>query len=256
MSGKKRSTINSIINRKIDKWIDSIKDERLKRKIKSKIIVTGGCITSMLLGEKINDFDIYFMDKDIAAQVAQYYVSDGMEVRVEEDRVSIFIQSAGVAKRKKKGDYSPLFFSSNAITLSNKIQLILRFCGDVEEIHANFDFVHATNYWTNETGVVFKEEALLATLSKNLVYSGSRYPICSIFRAKKFIKRGWKINAGQYLKMAFQISDLNLYDVAVLEDQLIGVDTAYFAILIETIRKNNTENKRDYVLEVINRMFG
>jgi hypothetical protein len=38
------------------------------------------------------------------------------------------------------------------------------------------------------------------------------------------------------LKMMFQVSDLDLKNPDVLEEQLIGVDIAYFSTLIEVLR--------------------
>jgi hypothetical protein len=94
-------------------------------------------------------------------------------------------------------------------------------------------------------------------MSKTLVYRGSLYPICSIFRSKKFIERGWKINAGQYLKMVMQIHDLDLQDYVVLEEQLTGVDMAYFSEVLGAVKKQNPlELDQAYLVEVINRMFG
>jgi hypothetical protein len=43
---------------------------------------------------------------------------------------------------------------------------------------------------------------------------------------KKFIQRGWTVN-GRNLKMLFQVSELDLKNIEVLEEQ-IGVDVAYF----------------------------
>lgn len=39
--------------------------------------------------------------------------------------------------------YNVQFMTSNAITLSNGLQIIVRFTGDPETIHSNFDFIHA-----------------------------------------------------------------------------------------------------------------
>src|SRR3546814_1364029 len=46
--------------------------------------------------------------------------------------------------------YRPVFMSTNAITLSDKIQIVLRFYGEADAIHENYDFVHCTNYWTSK----------------------------------------------------------------------------------------------------------
>lgn len=266
----KLKTIDSIINKKIDHWISSIDDESVRQGLKENVIVTGGCITSMLLNEDVNDFDIYFKDSNIAKRVAEYYTKDEMgdydmiiegpndDYFVEKGRVKIFLKSRGILNKKKKDvmKYEPVYFSSNAITLSDKIQLIMRFTGSPEEIHSNYDFIHVTNYWTSKTGLVVNKEALVSILTKELVYRGSRYPICSVIRTRKFIKRGWTINAGQYLKMAFQINDLNLNDPRVLEDQLVGVDSAYFEALIEKLNdKNYQDLSGDKICEIIDEIF-
>jgi hypothetical protein len=172
-------------------------------------------------------------------------------------------------------EYKPIFLSSNAITLSGKIQIILRFYGEPHVIHENYDFVHCTCYWTSwnyvheaiqsqlylssstEKGtLVLPAAALHALMAKELIYIGSKYPICSVIRLRKFIKRGFTINAGQIVKMAMQISDLDLKDVKVLEDQLTGVDVAYFAQLINAVNRAEPEKVNTaYVCEIIDRMF-
>ncbi|HXJ41375.1 MAG TPA: hypothetical protein VNH18_18985, partial [Bryobacteraceae bacterium] len=60
-----------------------------------------------------------------------------------------------------------------------------------------------------------------------------------LFRLRKFIKRGWSINAGQILKIAFQVSELDLNNLEVLEDQLTGVDVAYFVQLITKLKEKD-----------------
>lgn len=138
----------------------------------------------------------------------------------------------------KRGRYRVLFVTSNAITLSDKMQLIIRFQGEPDQIHENFDFRHACSYWTSwERKLVCPSDVLLCIMSKELRYMGSRYPICSVIRLRKFLARGYTVNAGQIVKMAWQISKLNLADPNVLEDQLVGVDSAYFAQVISCLKE-------------------
>ena len=157
--------------------------------------------------------------------------------------------------------YRPVFLSSNAITLSNDIQLVIRFYGDPEEIHENYDFVHCTNYWlSSDRKVHVNQDALECILTKELKYNGSKYPLASIIRTRKFIGRGWKINAGQYFKMGYQVSKLNLDSIEVLRDQLVGVDSAYFAEVISAIDKKRTDDpdwKLDntYLVTLIDKIF-
>lgn len=346
----KTKTINAVINKKINEWLNSIDDKNLVKKIKNDIIVTGGAITSMLLNEPVNDFDIYFKTKSSLKLISEYYtkifndnnknefnkikkplhawVLDGedvdlwkqnkkrlsefafdysdftynevldnedtriivsdMIVNTDKDRIKIIINSDGIAEdsdikadvneydinkyiealedadsitlTKTKNKYQPIFLSSNAITLSNDIQIVVRFYGNIEEIHGNYDFVHATNYWTYNTGTVLNLRALEATINKELFYIGSKYPICSLVRTRKFIKKGWQINAGQYVKMAFQISKLDLENISVLEDQLVGVDSLYFLRFINTLKNDSKQNgfilNQEYLSTVLDKIFG
>ncbi|TXH50301.1 MAG: hypothetical protein E6Q97_20740 [Desulfurellales bacterium] len=163
---------------------------------------------------------------------------------------------------ESKNEFRPIFMSSNAITLSDKIQIVIRFSGEPNEIHANYDFVHCMCSWTSwNRELTTPQEALHAMMSRTLTYIGSLYPVCSVIRTRKFIQRGWRITAGQYLKMAFQIADLNLRDVRVLEDQLTGVDSAFFYQLISIVRKDVEEGKKPedidvaYISQLVDRIF-
>ena len=215
-----------------------------------------------------------------------------MFVRTETDRVKIVVKSSGVAAEDADGDqpayqyfesqapeaveeyvekvleakaekeekpyYRPVFLSANAISLSGDVQLIIRFFGKPDEIHENYDYVHATNYWTSwDRKVVYRPEALECLLTKELRYIGSKYPICSLIRARKFIQREWTINAGQYLKIAMQIHELNLKDYTVLEEQLVGMDVAYFMQVLNALKEKDSK-KLDtaYLIEIIDRIFG
>lgn len=326
------------LKRKFDDWANSITDKNVQKMVKIHSIITGGCITSLLLGEHVNDYDIYFSDMETAYAVAKYYVdifnkksknhknrfnyhhralvlkggsSEYIEKQIKEQneqkwrstmlnipesRVKIVIRSDGVAecetdgtvkrpdpneiltdmddidyekevepkpkKDEPKKKYQLKFLTSNAITLSNKIQCTTRFYGTPEEIHKNYDYIHCTNYWTSwYNQLVLNSNALEAILDKRLVYQGSKYPLSSVIRMRKFLRKGWKINAGQVLKMCFQLSELNLQDVEVLEDQLIGVDTMYFMDLIENIKHMKSQDPefqidKDYVCTLADKIFG
>jgi len=162
---------------------------------------------------------------------------------------------------ENKGKYRPVFFTTNAISLSNNIQLIIRFYGEPDQIHENYDFEHCCCSWDSKTGkLITPNEALLAILNKDLFYRGSKYPLCSVIRTRKFLARGWKINAGQYLKMCFQISELDLQNIDVLEDQLIGVDTVYFTQVVTALRKMqlsdpNFSFNATYLSTIVDRIF-
>lgn len=69
--GYKAKTIKSVLRKKVDDWLASIEDEEVRKLAQKNTVVTGGCIASMLLGEPVNDFDIYFQDFATTKAVAE-----------------------------------------------------------------------------------------------------------------------------------------------------------------------------------------
>lgn len=290
--------IGKALNAKLNHWLKHIEDEEIKKIIKENAIITGGALVSLLQGEQPNDYDVYFKTHDSCLAVSNYYAKiwndahpdkSQVEIKDEQGRITCFIRSSGIAaedsengidddtepQEETKPDtsateeeqavdnpkYRPRYFSSNAISLSDDIQIVIRFYGSVEEIHTNYDFVHCTcSYDFKENNVNLPARALEAIINKELYYTGSKYPLCSIIRSRKFIQRGWHINAGQYLKMCLQLNELNLKDLNVFKDQLAGVDSAYFNQAISLIAKRQEEEPsftidNTYLFEVINRIF-
>lgn len=311
----KAKVIKSVIHNKMNDWFESIEDSIVREMVRKNTIVTGGCIASMLLKEKVNDFDVYFRNRETALAVANYYVARfkmknkrGIECKIwvddeKTDRVRVIIKSSGIASEegsekpydyfegREEGSatgyvadimsnpgeiedtyddlnekaqeiddgpkYHAVFMSTNAITLSHRVQLVLRFYGDPSEIHENYDFIHCTNYWTSwNNELVLNPKALEALLARELRYVGSKYPLCSIMRMRKFIGRGWTINAGQILKAVMQLQELDLKDPEVLEDQLTGVDSAYFVEIIAKVKESDPEKiNTAYLIEIVDRLF-
>jgi hypothetical protein len=283
--------INSVIRKKYNDFLNSIECPVLKKRLEENSIFTGGAIVSLIQSEKPNDYDVYFRDKETVMQVANYFTrrfnethKSNVSVVVEEDRVKCFVSSKGIAEEVEavqepspfqeevnnditpaleELDYRPVFISSNAITLSGGIQLIIRFYGEPEEIHKNYDFVHCTNYWTSwENKVTTNTAALEAIINKELVYVGSKYPLASMFRIRKFLNRGYHINSGQMLKIGLQINTLDLTSVKTLEDQLIGVDTFYFNQIIHSVAKAKEEGRletelqmHNYIITIVDKLF-
>jgi general stress protein 26 len=190
--------------------------------------------------------------------------------RSNENRVKIYIPHVGYWRKTNEPEsldttqpeidsYEPIYITENAITLSDDIQIVVRFFGDVTEIHKNYDFAHATSYFHKNGGcyeLVLRPQAMEALLTRELLYIGSKYPLTSIIRTKKFLQRGFSISAGTYLKIMWQVAELDLKDPIVLQEQLMGVDVAYFSILIGIISKTDKSNLTyGYISEIIERVF-
>jgi len=295
-----RKTIQKVIEKKLYEWLETLP---MKDKVKKSLLVSGGSIASMFLGEDVNDFDIYIQDRDVLLELVKHYTSGlnisvldgrrkdeyisdfenfksgegineedmGMQLmravgNLKENQIRLFVrdmadglkvEDSTMTQEEKDKNYTVAFISPNAISLHGKIQIVNRFHGTPEEIHKTFDFIHATNYFTFSEGLVTNIKALESLLTRQLSYQGSLYPVTSVIRAKKFLLRKWNINAGEYLKIMFQISQLDLSNVDVLEDQLIGVDVAYFGTLITALRNApaGTEITSTYIGAIIDRVF-
>jgi hypothetical protein len=188
-----------------------------------------------IVGENSDKYSYYEYTPE---ENAENYVEAATTVEEGVDRADEASVPVEKGDPKKPCDYRPVFFSQNAITLAGRIQLIFRFAGSPEEIHKNYDFVHCTGYHYQKE-LVLTAKTLECILAKELVYQGSLYPICSLFRIRKFLKRGWTITAGQILKIALQVSKLDLSNHAVLQEQLIGVDAAYFQELLTKLNEHD-----------------
>jgi len=299
-----RSTIRRQLHKTVREWINSITDVKVKEACEADVLVAGGCISSILLKEKVNDYDVYFRTKETASLVVAYYVNlfkstfptathiTGKPIEIFTDGPNIIIKSAGVASAtssdtpyqyfetapednaaeyldvavnakipKDLPPYTPIFLSGNAVTLTNSIQLVTRFYGDIDYVKTTFDFEHTKCIYDFAANRLhLPENSLYAILTRSLIYTGSAYPICSMIRTNKFIQRGWSINAGNYLKIAFDINSLNLNSLNTLRDQLIGVDVAYFQELLEVLKKDITQTpgkviSATYIAELLDRLF-
>lgn len=292
-------SIEKLADDEVDPEGEKKKRKEITDAIRKDIVITGGAIASMLGGHLPNDYDIYFKTVETTMLIIKYYIENLPDVKndktampiVRENTtggVEIMVQSAGVAGEgedieqdsydyfefmpnnssevylgqlatKETGKYKVAFMTSNAITLTDSIQIIIRFCGEPESIHDNYDFLHCTNYWTIDGGLVTRPDAVLSIMTRELKYVGSLFPICSLFRLRKFIERGWTITAGEIFKMAWDVSKLDLNNYNVLREQLIGVDTAYFGEVLSVLQNNGYDSTKDidrtYLFELISRTF-
>jgi len=217
-------------------YVDATQD-RVKIVVKSAGVAT----------ESPDEAYAYF-EGDPDPEAAQKFLDNAIKVNSDEQPKD--------TEGKDRPKFRPVFLTANAITLSDKTQIVIRFWGEPDEIHENYDFVHCTLAWTSwERRVRTNADALECILTKELRYIGSRYPLCSMFRVRKFIERGWSITAGQLVKIAFQINALNLNDYTTLEEQLTGVDHAYFMQLLGALREKSPEKvDQTYLMELIDRM--
>lgn len=261
------------LHKKVEEWLKTLPTD-VAQTLKSNILISGGCIPSLVMEEDLKDYDIYLQSKESVKVLAEHYtktfntqegrpqtypsgvlVIDGAEnnednysgamINLSEDRIKLWLACwSGLIVTKKKHkelpEYAPIALTSNSITLKGKIQIVLRFHGDADQIHKNFDFLHCTaTYRHSKVGgkVKIPSKVYDMIINKRLEYVGSLYPLASMFRIRKFLNRGYVCPAATMLKIALHISELDFTDPAVLEEQLTGVDIVFLGMIITEIQK-------------------
>ena len=66
--------INKILIKKHNDFVNYIEDDEVRKLVDKNSIITGGSIVSLLLNEKVKDYDYYFTNKETVKAVAEYYI--------------------------------------------------------------------------------------------------------------------------------------------------------------------------------------
>lgn len=199
--------------------INSINDPEIKDILQHRSFITGGCIPSMLSDEFVNDFDIYFISEEDTDTIKRYYQSL-LDNNNNQCNSTL---------------YSPTLITENSVNLTNHIQLVLKFVGFPEEIVENFDWAHIKSYYSLSKGLILTNDIYKLLLEKQLIYTGSEYPLSTLLRLRKYLSKGWKIDTQNLVAIAMDIvfafrddtwvsDDIKLIDVEKMIEQLNGVD--------------------------------
>lgn len=231
----------------MNEWVDSVPATRQDvRQAINRCTIAGGAIVSLLQDISPNDYDVYTKTKEDCELLARYYVGlfnwdnhleqdeyRKADVLIENEQVKVRLPAMdGAIIKQDVSKFHPIFISPNAITLKGNVQLIFRFYGEPEKLVQEFDFEHCTGYfhrvsWENvvcRNELVLNEDMLMSVLTKELKYRHGKYPVSSLLRLQKYIQRGYTIPTGELIKLALDISKLDLSDAKVFSDQLSGVD--------------------------------
>ena len=181
----KAKQIEKLLRGLLENLISSIDDEEISSIIRDYSFITGGCIPSMLMGEYVNDFDIYFTSKQYTELVVDYYKKKDSKLTSSNKKEKMLEQ---------KGVFIPTLFTENAINLTDKIQLITKFAGKPQSVVEQFDWQHIKSHFSMKDGLVISDDTYKLIVEKELIYTGSNYPLSSLLRLRKYIKKGWTVS--------------------------------------------------------------
>lgn len=245
----KANQINKLLQGVYNDFLEHISDECIKDIFRNKSFVTGGCIPSMAIDEFVNDYDIYLFDKQSVDAVINYFQNIHQQ---EKQPVEIAV----------KPKYRIGLITENAINLTDKIQIITKYYGTPINVVDSFDFQHIKSYWyygSNE--LHFCSDFYKLIHEKELVYTGSEYPLSSFFRVKKYIKKGWNVSNATMLHIALDIvsafnkNKIILYNKEEIPDLVwADVDTKGLRINEEYLN-DREEQQEEFDVETIIRQL-
>jgi len=197
--------------------------------------VAGGAVRGVFTSDHVNDLDIFFKDAKDFNKDGQF--DNGFETQEDGGHKILFYKTDVAWTHKPE-------FRHQKLPLH---QMICAVFGSPEEVIKQFDFTMSMAAWIPQTGEFIMDEYFLKHCSqKRLVFNiNAQYPICSMWRAVKFIKRGWKLPAIDCIKLALKINNLDFKNKGELKRQLMGIDTSFLRELTDAL-ENDKEGAYDF----------
>lgn len=157
---------------------DKLKEvpEKVRTFTQENCVLSGGCFSSLLHGEKVNDYDLYLKDlsktKELLDLLKEYIGPVPLE---ETPYAEAFVNGK--------------IITTNAITLSNRLQYIIR--ADFMSAKVMFDYVHCmVNYDIKEDKLWVSHEQLESIVDKKLMINNAKS--VTLHREDKYRSKGWK----------------------------------------------------------------
>ena len=209
-------------------------EEAIKGLRSCNAIIAGGAITALFTGQKIRDWDIYFRNEKDCAQAQTWFGLNGTLANQTDTSMSYKL-----GKQEKP------------------YQLIIlpELFGDPKTIFGYYDFTvcMAAYQFTEdgkEEGFIFGDDFFKHIGQRRLVFhTGTMFPICSMLRVMKYIKKGFFITGMEILKIGLSIHSLKMDTYADLRRQLQGIDTAFLADLTAQMKPDEPLGVKKYVME-------
>jgi hypothetical protein len=180
------------------------------------LMICGGAINSIFTDSAVNDLDFYIVNSNKMGAADQFFRFWFNTTCYESDNANTY--------RRKSARSNKIYTS----------QLIKRFTGNHWDIFNYFDFtVTQGAYKFNTDSFAFGTRFFQDISKRKLVYLGkSKYPICAMYRTKKYQAKGYTVPGSTIMHIALSIVRLDIKTYRDLKDQLMGIDTMYLAGLL------------------------
>lgn len=197
--------------------------------------IAGGAVTSLFTGGKIRDWDIYFRTADDCAKAVTWFGINGKLVNETDTSKSYQL---GKQERPYQLIVLPDLFGGPEDIFK---------CYDFTVCMGAYQFFEQSADHARE-GFVFGDDFLKHVAQRRLVFhTGTMFPICSMLRVMKYVKRGFFITGMETLKIGLSIHALKIETYADLRRQLQGIDTAFLADLTYQMKEDEPLGCKQYI---------
>lgn len=199
-------------------------DDAFKKVLKeNKAFIAGGAITSVFSGAAIRDYDVYCKTSVGVGVIMGYLYKDMYESK---NNTSFIVETDCAATYKRNGATYQIIKMPDMV-------------GEPEKIVKKFDFTICQGAYDFEFNDFFMSLNFLKDIAqRRLVFNvNSEYPICSLFRARKYMARGYKLSGIEALKIGLRIEKLHMTTYADLRRQMMGIDTLFLRELTDQLNE-------------------
>lgn len=176
-----KGTLIALYNKKMSE----LKDQALQASFFSNCIISGGCISSIMLGSKVNDIDVYCKHTKNVAGIAKYITARPDLIKsIDNTKYSDMAQPYMTTQ--------PKMITENAITLINDVQFIT-FMSEEEGARKAFDFIHCAPYFDIAANKLYISEAQVQAIKNMELIPNIDIDRITARRVDKYKQRGWKI---------------------------------------------------------------
>lgn len=221
----------------------------LEQMSENHALIAGGAVTSVFSETPISDYDVYFYNTSDLNSFLEY-------LRTLESKLGEKIKVKTVNSSLNAVTFEVTSMNWGSETDDNKILLqVIQKCtvGDYATqsdynpvpLLESFDFTicMAALDIQSEQFILYKD-FLTHLCARRLVFNTKvmKYPICSLHRMLKYIKKGFNISGVEVIKIAIAINQVNMSTWEDFRNQLMGMDTAVFEPLTTAMIEEKGEN--------------
>lgn len=200
-------------------------DDFIEEEKDLNFFVAGGSILSSVTYKEINDYDLYFYTEEdfkLFKKIIDRYAS----VTGETDRAITYVRD-GVTFQATKvfGTPEEIFDKFDYNVCMVALPITIQVDGDI--IVKDF---------------IFDKNFIRGVLSRELIFNPKTlYPLNSLFRLRKYIAKGYRINNKEFFKIACAVNKLKIETIEDFQNQCFGMSGE----IMDEISKYIDDNYRD-----------